>query len=555
MPETNDTALSPFYYRDNYLRLCDTVEAQYEDVLCPEERAFLRTFRRLDDRAQCLYVRMVTRTGPWFRQSKLRYSELGAVAPLLDTLLAQGMVEEATALSTQELGQLFTRSELQLAFPQHGCSRSQDKAALLLAIDALRLSDADVLQALHTVDEQRIVAPRCVELTQYLQLLFFGNRRQSLTDFVLQDIGVIRYYPYPLDRAQRLFACRDAVEEWLACATAADLHFELLEAGEPEQLPALAEQVLGMTVRFPSSARRWDRLCNALARDLERLDESELALQLYGRSQRHPARERRARILEHRGDWTGALALCEAMLQEPWCEEEREAALRILPRVKRKVDGTRMPPRRDGFDHVVLQLPRGSGAVEHLAAAALADRYQSVHYVENSLMNTLFGLAFWEQIFAAVPGAFHNPFQSAPADMYDSAFCSRRRDALDTRIAQLRAQETLAPELSEAYERYRDYACHWTDWRRIDADLVKAAARVIPAAHLVAIWERMLFDPGENRRGFPDLVALGNATGDYALVEVKGPGDALQDSQKRWLRFFQSQAIPAQVAWVEWRDD
>jgi hypothetical protein len=63
----------------------------------------------------------------------------------------------------------------------------------------------------------------------------------------------------------------------------------------------------------------------------------------------------------------------------------------------------------------------------------------------------------------------------------------------------------------------------------------------------------MLFDPGENRRGFPDLIALGESPGDYCLVEVKGPGDALQYSQKRWLRFFREQEIPAQVAWVVWR--
>jgi hypothetical protein len=65
----------------------------------------------------------------------------------------------------------------------------------------------------------------------------------------------------------------------------------------------------------------------------------------------------------------------------------------------------------------------------------------------------------------------------------------------------------------------------------------------------------MLFDPGENRRGFPDLIALGERAGDYCLIEVKGPGDALQDSQKRWLRYFDRQGIPAQVARVEWREE
>ena len=82
-----------------------------------------------------------------------------------------------------------------------------------------------------------------------------------------------------------------------------------------------------------------------------------------------------------------------------------------------------------------------------------------------------------------------------------------------------------------------------------------AAARVIPSSHLLAIWRRMLFDPGENRRGFPDVLALGENPGEYQLIEVKGPGDALQDSQRRWLRFFQREAIPAAVAWVQWADD
>jgi hypothetical protein len=84
--------------------------------------------------------------------------------------------------------------------------------------------------------------------------------------------------------------------------------------------------------------------------------------------------------------------------------------------------------------------------------------------------------------------------------------------------------------------------------------MVEAVANVVPGAHLIAIWERMLFDPRENRRGFPDLIALGSAPGEYSLIEVKGPGDALQESQKRWLRFFARQNIPSAVAWVSWAD-
>ena len=73
MTDLETIELSPHYYRDNFLRLCDTVEAQYEDILTNAERAVLTCFRQLEFKAQCLYVRLVSRTGPWFRESKLKY--------------------------------------------------------------------------------------------------------------------------------------------------------------------------------------------------------------------------------------------------------------------------------------------------------------------------------------------------------------------------------------------------------------------------------------------------------------------------------------------------
>lgn len=552
MTDLETIELSPHYYRDNFLRLCDTVEAQYEDILTNAERDVLTCFRQLEFKAQCLYVRLVSRTGPWFRESKLKYQELGAIAPILNELIDCKMVLEADGLTLEVVTRLYTRRELQQAFfPDVPTGRFASKATLLCAIEALSLDEKKLLQTLRGCDSQRLIAPLGVELVENLQILFFGNRHQSLTDFVLEDLGVTRYFSYQLDRNHRLFSNRDAFEEYLICAALSDEHRILLEAGQTDTLPELAEQALALNIRFPSSESRWHRLCNSLARDLERQEYWETALQLYQRSKLHPARERRARILERCGDWSAADTLCTHMLLHPWCEAEQEAAARIQPRVKRKLGGSRQARQRDAFTNVTLSLPAGDDSVEHLAAAHLLDEWQAVHYVENSLMSSLFGLAFWEQIFEAVPGAFHHPYQSAPADMYERTFCARRQDSITTRLDQLRSSN-LADVLRQAYQRYQFCRCNWVDWRRINVELVEAAARTIPAAHLLAVWERILFDPLENRHGFPDLIALGSRAGDYCLIEVKGPGDALQDNQKRWLRYFQTQQIPAQVAWVEW---
>ena len=548
---TRNPELAPHYYRDNFIALCDTVESQYGDLLTAAELGFLQVYRALPFAAQCLYVRLISRVGPWFRQSKLDYPELGAAAPIVDSLLAAGLAESAAGLDAPELGALYTRAELLEAFGSQLTEVPRGKPALLEAIDALALDRARHLELLKAVDGERIVAPCAVAEVQLLQLLFFGNRHQSLTDFVLSDLGVARYYPYSLDRQYRLFPHREALDEFLACAELGDCWYELRESEDPAALPALAAQILSQDIRFPSSEGRWHRLCNGLARDLERLGELELAGDLYACSGRHPARERRLRVMERLQDWEAALQLSEQILADPWCEEERDAAERVQPRIRRQLGARPAPRRRDTFRKLALELPREDAPVEVLAARRLAADWAAVHYVENSLMNTLFGLAFWEQIFIPVPGAFHNPFQSVPTDMYSPGFRARRQHALAARLAELRAGD-IQPMLLEAHSRYAPCQCRWVDWLRVDEAMLEAATSAIPGSHLLAIWERILFDPRENRRGFPDLVALGEKPGDYSLIEVKGPGDALQESQKRWLRFFEREGIPATVAWVTW---
>lgn len=555
MPVSQRPDLPPHYYRDNFLQLCDTVQERYADLLLEPERALLQDFRRLPFAAQCLYVRLVSRVGPWFRVDKLAYPEIGDLTAAMDALLVAGMASVPEQLSLEELGRLYTRDEFQRVFGDDaGLPRAAHKSALLDAVAELAPDHATCMARLQTLAGGPVIGPRGVDTVQLLQLLFFGNRRQSLTEFVLSDLGIARYYPYSLEATSRLFPNREALDEYLLWARLGDRHRELIEGNELEGLTVLGAEMVASKPLFPATQRRWYRQCNALARDLERMGEVDLAASLYAGSQRHPARERRARILERGGDWQEAASLCREILAEPWCEEEREAAARILPRVERKLGGPPVPRPREQFPVVELSLPRGEAPVELRVGEHISPQWSSVHYVENRLMNALFGMAFWEEIFAPVAGAFHNPYQSLPADMYEPGFRQQRRELLRDRWSRLRSLD-LGRELVTAYRRYEGYQCRWVNWRGIDEELVMKAATIIPDDRLLAIWERLLFDPRENRRGFPDLLALGAAPGDYCLIEVKGPGDTLQDSQKRWLRFFAGNDIPAMVARVSWSDD
>ena len=541
MPE-----LPPHYYRDNFLQLLDSVDGLYRDILDADELEFLSCYRNLPFDAQCLYVRLVSRVGPWFREARLDYPELDELEAPLTALLDAGFMVQADYLSTEDIGRLCTRNELATMFSLGPCSKS-------VLLEQISEREPESLPLLLAYDSQRVVAPAHADIVLLMQLLFFGNRHQGMTDFVLSDLGVARYFPYRLDRTHRLFPGRHELEEYLFCAERSDQWQLLREEGDTASMLELANDLMAEPPRYPTTERRWFRLCNSLARQLEREKQPGKALELYSVSQIHPARERKARLLESAGELQEALRLCRVIEQSPWCEDERDAALRIAPRVLRKLDGTKVSRPRNCFAESELQLPQSDLCVELQVAEALSTEWQAVHYVENHFMNALFGLFFWEQIFAPISGAFNNRFQSAPADMYERSFYARRREQIEARLDEIQTLD-LAEELLRCWHQYHDYQCRWINWKYLDKALVAAAGAVIPGEHLAAIWRRMLFDPGENRRGFPDLLALGAEPGEYQMIEVKGPGDALQDSQKRWLRFFQREEIPASVLWVNWTD-
>ena len=187
MEPTIAAELAPHYYRDNFLALCDTVEAQYGDLLAPAEQLFLRSFRGLPFDGQCLYVRLVSRVGPWFRESRLAYPELGPIAPAVDSLVDAGLAVTAAELPVVDLGALFTRPELLQVFgPLLEPPAPRGKPALLEAIESLALDESELRNGLAASGWRAHHCPLLVGgVVELLQLLFFGNRRQSLTDFVL----------------------------------------------------------------------------------------------------------------------------------------------------------------------------------------------------------------------------------------------------------------------------------------------------------------------------------------------------------------------------------
>lgn len=88
----------------------------------------------------------------------------------------------------------------------------------------------------------------------------------------------------------------------------------------------------------------------------------------------------------------------------------------------------------------------------------------------------------------------------------------------------------------------------FVQWSLLDETLLSLALNTIPTPTLIALFRILLSDLKLYRNGQPDLIAF--KEGQYQWIEVKGPGDKLQDNQWRWIEHFTRLEVPFSVCYV-----
>jgi Fanconi-associated nuclease 1 len=59
------------------------------------------------------------------------------------------------------------------------------------------------------------------------------------------------------------------------------------------------------------------------------------------------------------------------------------------------------------------------------------------YHCEGRIVTTLFGLLFWDIIFAPIPGAFETPYQTAPLDIFEDTFYHAREELIEQRLDEI----------------------------------------------------------------------------------------------------------------------
>jgi hypothetical protein len=548
MRDPDQPPLEPSYYLNNFEEVLSTIRSRYADLLDPDELRFVTEFPQLPQDARSLLARMVMRRGALFRASRVHYAEIGdtgvAAAPLIDA----GWLTDRPLLSVEDLRDILTKPELIrcLRLPRrYSTWRKADLIAMLKAQFARPRCIADWCPGEVDLVYALLVAPVC----ERFKLMFFGNHRQGWSEFVTADLKIFKYEKIERTLHSRPFQTRAqiaALERLHDCR-------ELFEQGMP-----LPDLMLIIPAQIQDSEWIEDirqRLLFRIAREFERAGEIRTALSMYSGCSHRGARTRAIRLKARARDWEATRALCLQAKERPESEAELQYLGRVLPRANRRLGIPDVPgdaaPAIPHFE-VSLENVRATRAVEHGVLDHLARNLAdctTVRYVENGLINALFGLLCWPAIFAPIPGAFFHDFHRAPADLASSHFYRRREGHFGECLSHLKSGR-YRPAIWRTFKQKWGIQSPFVRWHGLDRSLLRWALDCIPAAHLERWFEWILRDVDENRSGFPDLVQFWPERNEYRMIEVKGPGDRLQDNQRRFLEFCVSHGMPVSVCYV-----
>jgi len=131
-------------------------------------------------------------------------------------------------------------------------------------------------------------------------------------------------------------------------------------------------------------------------------------------------------------------------------------------------------------------------------------------HCEGSLLRTLFGLLFWDVIFAPIPDVFQSPFQMSPLDMCYSGFMSSRYDQyILPRLEELATMSAvdLIKDLGQVYRRHFRTKCLCVTWQ-CPLDTLQLVAICFGGANLASICRTFCTSYRHFRSGLPDLLLV-----------------------------------------------
>lgn len=536
--------LPTFYYHGHFVEMLDFVEQHYAHVLLPGHAGYIGEFRNLSRDAQCLYVRLVNRKGRIFVSGRLRYPELGDLRPLLQELREAGWIGSPGVDYYDDILAFLTRSQIYAVLLPRiaGLSRSLKKAEL---IDFAR-TRVDAADFVRTLPADHILVQKRVDQTRFLLFLYFGRVQDGLAKFTMRDLGLVRTQTFSDNYEARFNDSPEALEHYYYASRL----FDTRRAAEHRLAELVTECVDWPEAKFTASAGLRDQLALRLGRWAEQSGRAEDAVRLYGCGESTACSERLLRLLLKNGRRNDAKKHLERCIDNPRSDEEWLLANDLYQRKFNKKRTSVVTDLLRAADTIEIDESR-SGSPERAAIEHYQGRGLTAFRTENLLWRTLFGLLFWDEIYADGSVAPSSPFELVPEALEQGSFYTLHRNKIEGKLDRLRRDpRSVKHDLLRISTRYYGQANGVFRWRRSMNDAVFALLDHAPGDGIASILRRMASEYRKTCYGYPDLMLVDDAG--VRFVEIKTRGDQLRRNQLMRLQQLREAGFAAEVVRIRW---
>ena len=532
--------LPTFYYHAHFMEMLGFIARHYDHVLGDTQRQFLSDFTGLSFPAQCLYVRLVNRRGRLFRTNTLRYAEVDNIPAALAELQASGFVSPPGPSHAAEVLALLTRPQLMAAL----AALSIPAPSTLKKADALALAKIHITPDLLTtvVPLNTIVMQERYSQVRFLLFLFFGQLQDGLTQFTMRDLGLVRAHDLDNSYEPRFADTEEAAQAFFFATRLERLRRDNQSA---EHLFHEVDQWPQPEVPVVADAR--DELALTLGKCLEA--DTDAALRVYRQGESVQCSERIIRLLLASGRRDEAKQYLERCLESPASVDEALLAGDIYERKFNKkktslvTDLLRQAPVIDLDDAY-------RGAPEWAAVLHYQQQGKRAFRTENRFWRTLFGLLFWDLLFAGSAASVRSPFEKLPAALLDRRFFSEHRHAIEARLSLLADPKAIKRQLLQVSATHYGVANGLFRWHQHTLDAIQAFLDIAPPDATAQILRLFCGDYLSAKHGYPDLLVVEDEH--LSFIEIKTDGDQLRRNQLLRLQQLQDAGFDAAIRRVHW---
>ncbi|MGL4629745.1 MAG: VRR-NUC domain-containing protein [Leadbetterella sp.] len=546
-----ENPLPPRYYHTNFQFLLNFVESKYVNILNPNEEYFIQKFHKLDENAQCWFIRFTNRQGRFFKVQNLTYAELPPFKDSELVLESEGfinnIINEKHSEYILEILNILTKPELQAIFDIPEIKKLPKKEACDFLENQFHSSD--IIDRINT--RLPLIKINFEKELSFLRFLFFGNRYSDMTEFVLADLGLHQYQNIALDKLIPRFKTRQEAEDKWFISEQYQIFEELKKTDNKKELEIWAYQIIDFKISdiaIPSK----NKLLLKIGKYFEQQLAYPIALEVFRKVNVAPAYERQIRILIKQKDFETAKNIVNARLEEPLSPDEKYTLEHLYNTLdKKKIKKSTTVWLQDAEEIKVPIIFKHK--VEAGAIFFYNQNQKLASFSENLPWRMLFGLLFWDIIFDPKHIAFHHPFQRGPSDIRLPEFYEKRKLDISNRLNQHSEKPEFLLFLKKTQDDHFGESNPFVVWIDEIWHLATLLIERIPLKSLKDILLIMSKDINEYTRGFPDLLVWDAQ--DFKLIEIKGPNDTLSNQQLFWLNYFKENNISAEVVKLIFEDN